>query len=102
MLRVTVTSTALRHQAGTSKTSGKPYAMDFQTVWVHTFARDGSKNPYPEKVEIILDKDAQGASLFHPPGEYQLSPSSLYVDQRGNLSVAPRLQALPVPAKSAA
>lgn len=91
MIKVTVTSTTLRHQAGTSKTTGKPYAMDFQTAWVHTFAKDGTKNPYPEKVEVILDKDKDGASLFYPPGDYVLSPASIYVDQRGNLSVAPRL-----------
>ena len=91
MIQVSVTSTDVRNQSGNAKATGKPYSLNFQTVWMHTFAKDGSKNPYPEKVEIILDKDQQGAALFHPVGEYQLHPSSSYVDRNGNVAVAPRL-----------
>lgn len=91
MLKVTVTNTEVRHQSGNSKSTGKPYAMSFQTVWMHTYDRSGQPNPYPEKVEIILEKDKDGAALFHPVGEYILHPSSIYVDRTGNLAVAPRL-----------
>lgn len=94
MIQVSVTSTEVRNQRGTAKATGKAYDLNFQTVWFHTFDRNGTKNPYPEKSEIILEKNEQGAPLFWPIGEYTLSPSSVYVDRNGNLAVAPRLQAL--------
>lgn len=100
MIKVTVHSSEVRHMSGNSKTTGKPYALAFQTVYVHTHAKDGTQNPYPEKVEIILEKDKDGAALFHSPGAYILHPSSIYVDSRGNVAVAPRLT--PVPASKAA
>jgi hypothetical protein len=102
MIKVTVTSAAIRRQQGVAKSSVKPYDMSFQTVWMHTFTKDGQPNPYPEKVEVILDKDQDGAALFYAPGEYQLHPSSIYVDARGNVAVAPRLVAIkPVPRAAA-
>ena len=101
MIKVTVTSTEVRHMAGNSKTTGKPYALDFQTVWFHTFARDGQPNPYPEKAEIMLDHDKDGAALFYPAGEYTLHPSSLYVGRNGDLSIAPKLTAVKPQPKTA-
>lgn len=94
MIQVSVTSTEVRNQRGTAKASGKAYDLNFQTVWFHTFDRNGTKNPYPEKSEIILEKNEQGAPLFWPIGEYTLAPSSLYVDRNGSLAIAPRLVAL--------
>ena len=94
MIQVSVTSTEVRNQRGIAKASGKNYDINFQTVWFHTHDKQGNKNPYPEKFEIILEKDAQGAALFWPIGEYTLAPSSLYIDRSGNLAVAPRLVAL--------
>lgn len=95
MIKVSVTSTEVRNQSGTAKVSGKPYSLNFQTVWVHTFDKHGTANPYPEKVEIILEKDQQGAALFYTPGDYILHESSVYVDRSGNLAVSPRLSAVP-------
>lgn len=95
MIEVTVHSAEVRHMSGNAKATGKPYSLAFQTVYMHTYAKDGSKNPYPEKVEIILDKDKDGAALFYTPGQYLLHPSSIYVDARGNVAVAPRLVAKP-------
>lgn len=97
MIQVSVTSTEVRNQSGTAKASGKPYSLNFQTVWFHTVDRQGVKNPYPEKAEIILEKNEQGAALFYPVGEYTLAPQSVYVDRSGNLAIAPRL----VPLKAA-
>lgn len=97
MIQVSVTSTEVRNQSGTAKASGKPYSLNFQTAWLHTLDRQGVKNPYPEKAEIILEKDAQGAALFYPVGEYTLAPQSVYVDRSGNVAIAPRL----VPLKTA-
>lgn len=91
MIQVSVTSTEVRNQSGNAKATGKAYSLNFQTVYVHTHARDGKKNPYPEKTEIILEKNEQGAALFYPVGEYTLAPESFYVDRSGNLAVSPRL-----------
>ena len=100
MIQVSVTSTEVRNQRGTAKASGKAYDLNFQTVWFHTHDRAGNKNPYPEKSEIILEKNEQGQALFWPVGEYTLAPSSLYVDRSGNLAIAPRL--VPLKPKAAA
>ena len=101
MIQVSVTSTEVRNQSGNAKASGKAYSLNFQTVYVHTYGRDGKKNPYPEKTEIILEKNEQGAALFYPVGEYTLNLDSIYVDRSGNLAVSPRLTKL-VPAAAAA
>lgn len=98
MIQVSVTSTFVRNQTGIGKVSGKPYSMDFQTVWYHTYDRDGAKNPFPEKSEIVLEKNEQGAALFYPVGEYILAPQSFYLDRDGKPSISPRL----VPLKTAA
>lgn len=95
MIQVSVTSTEVRNQSGNAKASGKPYSLNFQTVWVHTYDKSGNKNPYPEKTEIILEKNEQGAALFYPVGEYTLAPGSFYVDRSGNLAVSPKLIAKP-------
>lgn len=91
MIKVSVTSTEVRNQSGNAKATGKPYSLDFQTVWIHTSDRAGNLLPYPEKVEIILEKDKTGAALFYAPGDYALAPSSVYVDRNGSLAIAPRL-----------
>ncbi len=86
-----MTSTEVRTQSGNAKATGKPYSLSFQTVWMHTFDRAGKPNPYPEKVEIILEKNAEGAALFYPVGTYTLASESIYVNRNGDLSLAPRL-----------
>lgn len=102
MIKVSVTSTEVRNQSGNAKASGKPYSLNFQTVWMHTHDRTGKPNPFPEKVEIILDKNDQGAALFYPIGEYTLTPESVYVDRGGNLAISPRLVPLKPKAVAAA
>ena len=103
MIKVTVTDPTVRNMNGTAKGSGKQYDLNFQTVWLHLFSRDGQPEPYPTKVEIILDKDKKdGAALFFAPGEYVLHPSSIYVNADGKLAVAPRLVRAVAPAKQAA
>jgi len=91
MIRVTVPNMPIRNQAGIGKASGKPYSMDFQTAYFHTMGKDGKPLPFPEKAELILDKDDKGVPVAYPPGDYQLAPASLYVDRSGSLAVAPRL-----------
>ncbi|VTU36364.1 single-stranded DNA-binding protein [Variovorax sp. PBL-E5] len=102
MIKVTVTDPTVRHMSGNSKATGKAYDMHFQWVWLHLFNRAGQPDPYPTKVEVILDKDPKdGAALFYAPGEYVLHPSSIYVAD-GKLAVAPRLVRAAAPAKQAA
>jgi len=101
MIKVSITSTTVRRMAGTSKTTGKQYDMSFQDGWLHLFDKEGNPEPFPTKVELNLPKDKDGAALFCAPGDYQLHPSSIYVDGKGKLSVAPRLARIAPAPKSA-
>jgi hypothetical protein len=94
MLKVTVIDPTVRNMKGVGKASGKPYDMNFQTVWIHTVSPNGTPSPFPEKTEIILEKAEDGAALFHAPGEYTLHPSSVYVDSSGKPAVSLRLVSL--------
>lgn len=94
MIKVTVTSTEVRSQSGTAKATGKPYSMHFQTVWLHTFDRQGNLNPFPEKVEIILDKDKDGIPLHYPAGDYTIAPESIYVSRTGDAALSIKLKPL--------
>lgn len=97
MIRVTVASVDLQHLHGTSKVSGKPYSMFKQVVYYHTLDKIGGPLPYPEKGEVMVDKDNVGQGIPYAIGIYQLHPSSLYLDRNGALTIAPKL----VPLKSA-
>jgi hypothetical protein len=91
MIKITILSKDTRNNKGISKTSGKPYDMDFQTGYAHTFdKKTGQPNPYPEKIELTLDKNPAGMPEAYEPGEYQLHPASLFVGKYG-LEVAPKL-----------
>lgn len=96
MLKVTVASSALDHISGLSKTSGKPYSMFKQTVYFHTVDKDGVEQLYPEKGNVLVEKDAAGNGLAYPPGIYYLHPSSFRLDRNGGLEVATRLVRAPV------
>lgn len=93
MIKVVIADTSIRHQSGNSKTTGKPYDMHFQDAWFHLTGKDGKPAPYPQKVELILEKAEDGAPLFYPVGQYELAPSSVYVDRSGKLALSPRLVA---------
>lgn len=94
LIKITVPALPIRNQKGISKVTQKPYDMNFQTVYAHTADAAGQPLPFPEKTELILDT---GAAAY-APGDYTLSPNSLYVDRKGNLSVAPKLVLLKKPA----
>lgn len=87
MIRFTVYNQPTRRMSGIGKTSQKPYDLTFQTVYAHTVDRDGVAPPVPEKLEVILEKDAQP----YAPGDYTLHPSAVYVDRDGKLQCSPRL-----------
>lgn len=91
MIRVTVAQTTVKELKGISRTSGKPYEMRFQTGYAHTVDEQGNAAPYPEKIEMSLEKDQSA----YAPGEYQLHPSSVYVNRNGRLDISARLTPLP-------
>jgi len=95
MLKVTIVSAELRRQTYTSKTTGKPGELFFQTAYVHTIGKDGKPAPFPEKTEFIAERDEQGVALAWKPGEYQLHPSAVYVDRDGRLAASMRLTPQP-------
>lgn len=101
MIKVTIHSTEVRNQSGVSKTTNRPYNMDFQEAWLHLYDKAGKPEPYPVKIEISLEHNEQGAALFYKLGEYQLHPSSVYVDRSGNLAIKPRLQSVAKPTAAA-
>lgn len=94
MIRITVAQTTVRELKGTSAKTGRDYHLRFQTGYAHTVDRDGNTPPYPERVEIPLERDQQP----YTPGEYTLSPSAVYVDRDGRLSISPRLTPVRKPA----
>ncbi|PND36612.1 heavy metal transporter [Paucibacter aquatile] len=87
MIQITIAQTTVKEFKGNSKTTGKPYHLRMQTGYAHTVDKDGNKPPYPEKFDLMLDGEQQPYS----PGDYQLHPSSLYVDRDGRLAVSARL-----------
>lgn len=90
MIRVTVAQTTTKDLKGTSAKTGKAYEMRFQNAYAHTVDEQGNTAPYPEKIELMLEKDQP----VYAPGEYQLHPPSLYVSRNGRLEVSARLTPL--------
>lgn len=97
MIRFTVHSDALRAIHYTDK-KGQPAVFHTQVVYVHSLDRAGKPTPYPEKAELPAERSREGNPIAYAPGDYQLHPSSIYVDAKGRVAVAPRL----VPIKPAA
>lgn len=87
MIKIAITSPDIREMKGIGKTSGKPYHLRFQTGHAFTIGKDGVLAEFPDKFEIILE-DGQ---VPYARGQYQLSPSALYVSRDGRLEVSPRL-----------
>lgn len=95
MIRITVAQADARAIKFTDQKTGKPRVFYVQNGYAHTVDRHGNPPPYPEKVELGLDTDPNsGEPLTWAPGEYQLHPSSLYVDRNGRLAVSARLAPL--------
>ena len=100
MIKITVHSADLQHLHGTSKVSGKAYSMFKQVAYFHTLDKTGNPLPFPEKGEVMVEKDNVGQGIPYAPGLYQLHPSSLYLDRNGQIAVAPKL--VPLQSKPAA
>ena len=100
MIKITVHSAELQHLHGTSKTSGKAYSMFKQIAYFHTLDKSGNPLPFPEKGEVMVEKDNMGQGIAYAPGLYQLHPTSLYLDRNGQIAVAPKL--VPLQSKTTA
>lgn len=87
MIKVTVSSAQLVERSGTAKVSGKDYHLRIQTAYAHTVTPEGVQAPFPDKFEILLDKD----QVPYAPGNYQLSPSAVFVGREGRMEIRPRL-----------
>lgn len=94
MIQITVAQDTIRVISYTDKRTGKPAKFYVQTAYAHTVDKQGNRPPYPEKIELPLDRDEHGQPLAHPPGEYALHPSAIYVDRNGRLQVGVRLAPL--------
>lgn len=87
MIKIAITSPEIVERKGVGKASGKDYHLRIQTAHAFTVAADGVVSEFPDKFEILLDKD-------QPPyarGSYTLSPSALFVSRDGRMDVRPRL-----------
>lgn len=94
MIKIIVHKSEPRSIPYTSKRTGQQATLRAQEAYAFTVNEQNEPAPFPEKFEILL-RDGQPA---YPVGEYQLHPSSLYLNREGKLVVAPRL----VPLKKSA
>lgn len=99
MIRIVVADQT-REIPFTDKKTGKPRVFSVQTAYAFVLDKAGQPLPYPERIDLPLEYDETGHAKPHPPGEYQLHPSAVYVDQRGRLSLAPRLAPVKRPASA--
>lgn len=95
-MKIIVSSSDIVERKGVAKLSGKDYHLRIQTAYAFTVSADGVIPPFPDKFEILLDPD----HAPYAPGNYDLSPSALFVSREGRLEVRPRLT--PVPAGKSA
>lgn len=99
MYRVQIVDIETRTIEYTDK-AGETAAFTLQTCYIWLVGKNGKPAPYPEKLDVAVERDDKGNPRPPlPPGEYTLAPSSVYVDQRGRLAIQPRLQPVPVDPK---
>lgn len=79
---IEIVSQDFKIRSGVSSRTNKNYSMREQIAFVH---KKGER--YPEKIKITLE-DNQAP---YPAGNYDLAPSSFYVDKYDSLCVRPVL-----------
>jgi hypothetical protein len=87
MLPIIVESEVLRSINFTDKKTGLPRVLRIQEARVHVYGQDGKLSQYPDKFEIVLQRD----QAPYPAGKYTLDPRGLYVNREKKLSVTPTL-----------
>ncbi len=94
MIKIEITSPAVKELKGIGRESGKPYHIRMQSAYAFQVDKDtGEVAKYPEKFEFFLDDAHQG----YAAGVYQLLPSSVYVSHEGRLAIVPRLAPVTAP-----
>ncbi len=93
MIKVTVLPDSARQITWGAKPGREAGSMRIQEAWLHTVDRDGKPSPFPEKVEVPLDRatDSRSQQADYAAGEYTLHPSSVYVSREGKPAFAVRL-----------
>lgn len=92
MIKIRILSDKCNILKGVGKDSGKPYEMHIQTAYAYTVADTGEVAEIPEKFEFVLPKDSDGfIGKPLPRGDYTLSPTAIYIDRNGRMSINPRL-----------
>lgn len=97
MIKIVVSSAEFVDRQGVTKEKysregaivpgGKDYHLRIQTAHAFTVSPDGTIAAFPDKFEIMLDKEQAPFA----PGVYQLSPSAVFVSREGRLEIRPRL-----------
>jgi hypothetical protein len=100
MLKVTVIKGIAKPISWGANETRKAGSMRVQECYLHTVEEDGTPSFAPVKIEIVLNRakvNAETGEVLAPeqspyaPGEYQLHPSSVYVDRAGRPAFTPRL-----------
>lgn len=81
MIRIEVKTTEVTARSGNRKDGSGTWTIRTQPAWAHTFDANGKPQPYPTMISLQLE-DNQAP---HPIGNYELSPSSIYVGDFGRL-----------------
>lgn len=63
--------------------SATKWTIHEQQGWAHLYDRDGSKRPFPELINIRIDKPDQA----YPLGVYMLQPQSIYKNRYNSLTL---------------
>jgi hypothetical protein len=91
MIKIVVDSSEIVERRGVSKTSGNDYHLRIQTAYAFTVKDSGAVSQFPDKFEILLEKDVAP----YAPGNYTLAPSAVFVGRDGRIELRPRLTAVP-------
>jgi len=81
VIRIEIKSAKVNVKSGTAKASGKPYTIKTQEGYAHTVDREGKPRPYPQQIEIALEKEQEPFA----PGVYTIGPATLYVGDYNRL-----------------
>jgi len=92
MIRIEIESAEVKTKSGIAAKSGKPYSIREQAGWAYVMGRDGQALRHPVKCSLTLRDDQPP----YQPGNYQLSPASIYTNKFDQFEVAPVLVPLAV------
>ena len=78
---IEIASTEIKSRSGTSTRTGNAYSMREQIAYLH------KGEIYPERIKITLEENQAPYAI----GQYDLAPSSFYVDKYDAIAVRPVL-----------